>query len=456
MKQFAHERVLTAIDEAFPPRQARAIRAWLATFYPFQRAWLLDMRRFAALVKCRQIGGSHTFAAWAVLRGLWGEPCVFVSRTEKLAIDILKKARSHAEVLERLGCTWARVTSPPNRLSFTMASGAEIRSDTSEAAGRGFTGNVVLDEFAYHDKPQDVWDAALPATLHGYQCRVLSTPNGVGNLFHQLCSETAKRSPSSDDEWLLYENTVEEAVADGMAIDMRACWEMAHGDARLFAQLFQCVFLDGQMQYFPDELLSRCTRTRGAIYGKPLKFGGIDIGETRDLTVLVVISGADGVYDLEHIESYPRTDDVLLAKLIDEAFGIHGCQRVAIDGTGMGTFPAKAAQRKHPLLEVVQFTGPLKETLATRCYQQMTEGRLFLPREGREAKELRNDMASIKRIVTPAGNVRFDAARTSKGHADRAWAYMLAVSASEYGASAGVYNRLRSIHQSHIQPSDRA
>lgn len=440
-----------ALERAFPAKYARAVRLWLSTFYPFQRRWLTDMRRFAALVKCRQIGGSHTFAAWGVLRGLWGEPCVFVSRTEKLAIDILKKARAHADVLCALGCEWARVVSPPNRLSFTMASGAEIRSDTSEAAGRGFTGNVVLDEFAYHERPQEVWDAALPATLHGYQCRVLSTPNGAGNLFHELCTEIASLEPADDQDWALYSTTVDEAIADGMDIDIGACWKMAHGDPRLFDQLFRGVFIDGNMQYFPDALIVRCSRDLGPAYG--IAFGGIDVGDTSDPTALVVIKGEQGIYQTTHIEVHGKSDDILIAKLIDEAFGIHGCKRVAIDGTGLGTFPARAAKRRHPNLEIVKFSTSTKEELATRTYQVMTEERLLL---AKGEKELRNDMASIKRVVTAAGNVRFDAARTAKGHADRAWALMLAVHASEFGAVAGQYQKLREMKLSHTRPSDRA
>jgi phage FluMu gp28-like protein len=423
---------------------AAAVHAWADTFYGFQQGWLLDLRRFAALNKCRQIGGSHTFGAWAVLRGVWGEDCVLVSRAEPEAIELLGVARKHAEVLTELGCDWARVVSPPNALKFVMASGAEIRATTSKSAGRGFSGNVVLDEFAYHEHPENVWDAALAVTTHGFSARVLSTPNGVGNLFHQLITELGSPNPKSDKEWKTYLTTIDDAIADGMDIDLEFCWSMARNDPRVFDQLFRGVFLDGNLQYLPTELLARAAVQELPRYGTC--FGGIDIGESQDKTSLVVIQGEGGVFSVKHVETHPRMDDLLLAKVIGEAFSLHKCTRVAIDATGLGSFPAKAAVRKHGMnLEPIHFTGPIKEAMATRLYQAMVDGKLKLPLTGREANELRDDLCSIRRIVTAAGNVRFDAARNSRGHADRAWALMLALQCSEHGDARSAYSRLRGL-----------
>jgi len=51
-------------------------------------------------------------------------------------------------------------------------------------------------------------------------------------------------------------------------------------------------------------------------------------------------------------------------------------------------------------------------------------------------REVRADINSVKRFVTPAGNVRFDAEHTDRGHADRFWALALVVNAaSEPSAS---------------------
>ena len=423
------------LEKALGKQNAQAVQAWLGTFYGFQLNWLLDMRRLAALNKCRQIGGSHTFAAWAVLHALWGENTTLVSRAEKEAIDLLSKVKKHLSALQKLGCVSA-FTESENRLEVVLVNGAKISATTSKAAARGTSGNVVLDEFAYHDDPKSVWDAALAAITHGYSARILSTPNGVGNLWYQLVQEIGHRDPTNPKGWLVYETTIEQAIADGMALDMDFAWDMAGHDSRLFDQLFRGKFIDNEMQYIPGALIEQCLTDKApSIYDDC--FGGLDIGESRDRTTLVVLQGETVL----HTESHGKTDDALLAKLFEEAFSVHNCLRVGVDATGMGTFPAKAARKKHGAkVELIQFTNQTKESMATRLYQTMVDGQLWIPRG--EA-QLRDDLASLRRIVTTAGNVRFDAPRTSKGHADLAWGLMMALQASSHGAKSDVYLNMR-------------
>ncbi len=50
-------------------------------------------------------------------------------------------------------------------------------------------------------------------------------------------------------------------------------------------------------------------------------------------------------------------------------------------------------------------------------------------------REVRADINSVKRFVTLAGNVRFDAEHTDRGHADRFWALALVVNAASQPVS---------------------
>lgn len=45
-------------------------------------------------------------------------------------------------------------------------------------------------------------------------------------------------------------------------------------------------------------------------------------------------------------------------------------------------------------------------------------------------RDVRADINSVKRFVTPAGNIRFDAEHTDRGHADRFWALAMVVNAA--------------------------
>ena len=99
----------------------------------------------------------------------------------------------------------------------------------------------------------------------------------------------------------------------------------------------------------------------------------------------------------------------------------------------MGEAPVEEAQRRHGALRVegVTFTAAAKQHMATLAKQALEERRLRIP-AGDAA--LRAELHSLRRVITPAGNVRFDArgAKTAAqagktaaqagkmdGHADR-------------------------------------
>jgi len=52
---------------------------------------------------------------------------------------------------------------------------------------RGFSANVLLDEFAFHQDSRAIWKALFPViSKPGLKLRVISTPNGKGNKFYEL------------------------------------------------------------------------------------------------------------------------------------------------------------------------------------------------------------------------------------------------------------------------------
>ncbi len=53
---------------------------------------------------------------------------------------------------------------------------------------RGFSGHLILDEFAFHQDAAGIWEAAEPivSSRVGYLCRIASTHNGKRTLFYQM------------------------------------------------------------------------------------------------------------------------------------------------------------------------------------------------------------------------------------------------------------------------------
>jgi len=352
-----------------------------------------------------------------------GAPTTFVSIGSREASEVLEKAEKHAAALERLGSRWAR----PVRSSSTslrLASGAEISSVPSTSGGRGRSGNIFLDELAYYEHPEAVWDGAAGAVTHGFKLRGASTPNGVGNLFYKLWTE-----PKAHAGYRLHRVTIDQAREAGLSVDLQMAWKQARGDSRVFDQLFRCVFLDADAQYIPTELVDRAFVDAGKLLSPGDRFAGIDVGRKRNLTVLIILTkGPDGVCRFHHMETRGRTSDADFDALAAIAFGM-GVRRLCIDATGMGAFPADRIKKKYgeAKVEALDFTLNVKEDLATGLFSAFSEQKLLLPKK--EA-ELRDDVCAIRRIITAAGNVRYDAPNTDEGHADRAWALALAYHAA--------------------------
>jgi len=403
-----------------------ALTAWLSTFKPFQLDWLLDLTAYAICLKARQTGFSHTTAAVAVLWGAFHAETTTVISVGKLeAEEILLKAKLHAKVLVALGSKMAEVIRE-NATEIVFASGGRIVALPS-SGGRSFSGNVFLDEYAYQQHAGKVWDAAAAVAMLGGRLRVVSTPNGIGNEFEQLWTGIKKGKIKG---WKPYEVSLDDALAQGYSVDLEKCWAMAKGDARIFDQWFRCRFLDNDLQYIPSDLFAK--RFVASIVDEGVAYGGLDIGESRDRTTLAIVKRIGDRRRLVHLESHKLTDDKLLDDLAAKAIGTYKCQRLAIDKTGLGLFPSKRIRNTYgSKIEQVDFSLGAKEDLATGLYDVIQSEELELPASYifngvDEIPLLRDDVYAIRRLVTAAGNVRYDAPRTSAGHADRAWALMLA------------------------------
>lgn len=425
----------SAFLDSLPGRERRAFEAWAKTFYRFQLEWLFEPEDYSLALKSRQIGFSHTTGGLGAMWGVaFGETTTFISVGEREAKEVLEKAKNHAAMLRDFGSQWATIRGKDSAEEVRFASGGRLIALPQTSAGRSFSGNVFLDEFAYLERPEKVWDGAAAVTMHGYKLRVASTPNGVGNAFHALATDAKQHAG-----YAIHNIPIERAIADGMRVDMARCWKMAKGDPRLFDQLFRCKFLDGELQYIPTELVNRASVADLYTWEGDC-YAGLDIGRTNDLTALVVVRMVEGIAKLVCLLTCKRTDQAALDALVARAFMVYGVRRLCVDSTGIGAFPAEAMQKTYGQhrVEPFVFTQKSKEELATTMFQFFKGEQVQIPLEDSAAHEcepggaaaLRQDVCAIQRIVTSAGNIRYDAPHTEDGHADRAWALALALHAT--------------------------
>lgn len=464
----ADDRRLAPYRSRLPASEFAALHAWLTTFERFQLDWLLEEARFAVANKARQIGWSHTTAGQLVLWGAFrGEPNLVLSVGQDEADEVISKCAWHVRQLRAFGSESASVTRPPSTSEIVFSSGGRIVALPS-TGGRSFTGNLFLDEYAYHQNPTKVWDAASPASMLGYRIRVVSTPNGAGNDFHALweSARNPRDGVPATARWATREVPLQVAIDEGYPIDLDACWSVyAKGDPRLFAQMFGCSFLDNVLQYIQTDKIRACFSKRPLEADeRGLYYAGLDIGREADLSVIVVVKVVRGVAEVVHVESMKRTDSDGLEAMVAWAFKRYRLRRLCIDETGLGTFPAERIKKKHGdrldlphrrnKVEPIKFGLVSKEALATNLYTAVTDGKVVLPAGdehlatferwneddgGRRvgtpvvvnppgtAAALATEIASLQRVVTPSGNVTYETPRTKDGHADRAWSLMLAL-----------------------------
>ena len=78
-----------------------------------------------------------------------------------------------------------------NRNSFQLDNGSQVKAiSTSGDAGRSEALSLlVIDEAAIIEGLDDLWAGLYPTLSTGGNCIILSTPRGVGNMFHKLYTE---------------------------------------------------------------------------------------------------------------------------------------------------------------------------------------------------------------------------------------------------------------------------
>jgi len=157
--------------------------------YPFQEDVIKDFQdhRFSVILKARQLGLSTVVAgyvAWLML--FHRDKNVLVLATKLLsASNLVKKVKYIIKSVP----PWLMIASVEidNRNSFELSNGSQIKSSaTSADAGRSEALSLlVLDEAAFIEGMQELWTGLYPTMATGGRCIAISTPNGVGNWFHQ-------------------------------------------------------------------------------------------------------------------------------------------------------------------------------------------------------------------------------------------------------------------------------
>jgi len=415
-------------------RAAIPLQAW-------QQRYVEDGSRWKLLVKSVQVGGSFAASLECVLdvlerAGLW----IMLSASDRQSMELMEKVKAHVEtagIAAQVETGFFEETSIVQHTAKFPNGGRIIALPANPDTARGFSGNVLLDEFAIHRDARAIWKAMVGRTLRGFKLRVVSSFKGRQNKFFELAK--ALGLIATGREWEPEENPVRKgvwsghfvslpmAVRQGLAVDVEGLLE-AVGDPEIADEEFYCIPVEGALDFIPLEMVLACESDEATAdwvtAGEGL-YAGFDIARKRDLSIIWVLERNFGGLVTRGVISMAKTkfreQREMARKVAARA------ARFAVDATGIGAQLAEELREEFPgVVEAVEFTGPRKEALATGLKLAMEERLIQIP----ESVAIRRAFQAVKRYVGTTGNMRFDAARTDAGHADEFWACALAVAAA--------------------------
>ncbi len=432
----------------------------------------------------RQIGKSYTYAAWAVDRLLRspGRLVTVLSNNRENGAEFVAKAQ---DVCRKLGqaieteSNQAELDGAPAlsedvkfenmRFEIRLTIGGEVGRIKVLAANprtaRGFSGDLILDEFAFHEDSAAIWEAAEPiiSSNPDFLCRILSTGNGRRNMFYQLISEgrIKYRRIRRSDAWATGELKIYSQV-DGRQLTPAEARAQS-SDKRAYDQNYECAFEDENAPLLTAELISAAERAdltdgvdrqtwraatlaRLAAHTGRLE-AGLDVGRSRDLSVLAVLARQPG-NDVRRLVGLLEMENTRLPEQqtqLDALCALPNFTGVEIDMTGLGLGLFEYAETRHGSRRVrgVHFsstepvgrlqaadgrkatTARVTEIMATDLVEMFEDRRIEIPADPR----LRDDLRLPEKVVSPGGRVSIAASRAGDGHADRFWSLALAVRA---------------------------
>ncbi len=422
----------------------------MSFFLPYQIRWIQDNSRIKIMEKSRQIGLSWA-AAYRTLRNATCQPYSnhwICSRDAKQAQLFLEDCKRFAHILNLPVKQKLLSKKPENRSTLTLNNKSQLTILSSNInAQAGKRGSRILDEFALHASPEELYNIAYPGITWGGQLEIISTHRGAHNFFNQLIEEV--RNGHNPKNISLHRVTLTDALEQGFLAKLKSKLPaddprqaMDEGDyynfiknscatEKSFLQEYMCQPYDDDNAFLSYELLESCfyeNTEENPVLGPC--FMGVDLARTQDLSAFVVLEKLNGIYFLKIIKCLKnaRFDEQEL--LFKQLFSQYRCQKVCIDRTGIGGQFFERAQTFFGTycVEGISFTAKTKEQMAYNLKASFERKTIRIPRD----EHLIQDLLSIRLNEQQ----QFQANHNALGHADRFWALALALHADRQSSVA--------------------
>ncbi len=435
-------------------------------FLPYQVDWLADKSRRKIWEKSRRIGATYVQSYEDVRDCVKnaGLPVWFSSADESAAKEYIMYCQQWAKIYKAAGkiLSIGEEVLDERRairaLVIRFANGSRIHGLSSNpTAFRSKGGKVVLDEFDWHTDQQAMYAAAKPCVTWGFDLRILSTYQSAGGLYAQFIRDAKQAlADGRQPTFSLHTTTIFDAVDQGLVDRImgrptteaeRKAWleeeRAACVDENIWQQEYCCVPVSEADAFLTWDLIRPCEDPeagKSEFAGSGPFFVGMDIGRRRDLTVIWVVEQVGDVFWTRQVDRLRKATFAAQDEALDQVMKRYNPLRLCMDQTGLGEKPVEDAKERYGehRVEGVLFTGPVKQELAFGLRRRFEDRQVRLPVD----QKIRRAHHAVKKTVTAAGNIRFDAERTAKGHADEFWAHALALHAADSPAGPVQYRSL--------------
>ena len=422
-------------------------------FLPYQKRWIEDRSPLKLMEKSRQVGMSWA-AAYSLVREQAENKTAtdsWVSSRDELQAELfIQDCANFADILhaaaQRIDRALLSDGSAMKTRELKFANGRSIHALSSNPnAQAGKRGTRLLDEFALHPNPRELYTIALPGVTWGGRLEIISTHRGAGNFFNELIIEITQRG--NPKKFSHHRVTLIDALSEGFLEKLKAKLPpedprqamnedqyFAHirsqcADEAAFRQEYMCDPSWDESSFLPLHLIlaAQAASPLLAQVAGPL-YIGVDLGRTHDRTVIFVLEKIGEVLFTRDLITLEKTPFAQQEAALDRWAAHNQCRGIAIDASGLGRQFAERAAAKYGTHRAVgiSFTDERKAELAYELKDAFERHQLRLP----DTAALRDDLMSVEKSYSATGSLRFSAPRDASGHADHFWALALAVSAA--------------------------
>ena len=417
----------------------------------------MDRSRLKIAEKSRQIGWT-----WATACELILKKCVhrsrldswISSRDELQAKLFLQDCKGFANALH-LGARdlGAHVIDDQGHSAYVLALANKLHihsMSNSPNAHAGKRGDRILDEFALHADPKQLYAIASPGITWGGSLEIFSTHRGTHNYFNELIQEI--RNNGNPKGFSLHSVNLQNALEQGLLYKLQQKLppedprqEMDEADyfnfikkgcpdEESFLQEYMCQPGDDSTAFLPFEHITACEYksdeqwATDLLNAKHYIFIGVDIGRVHDLTAIWVLEVINQMYYTRRVITLENQPFEMQEKILYDLLRFPRVYKCLIDQTGIGMQFTERAKRKFgQKVDGVHFTGQMKEEMAYPVRVAFESRTLRIPPDN----QIRADLRSGRKETSGSGNIRIGAERTRNGHADRFWALALALHATK-------------------------